>query len=113
MKKKIVLFGSGVLGYEALIQIGEEMVEYFCDNNKSIVGTEKYGKKVISSLQLGERASEFVVVVCAAIDKAYIIAKQLEQLEINNYWIYEMVKKEEKTEVKLKSAKENEKFMKW
>ena len=46
---KLILFGAGKIGKEALDVIGSDYVYAFCDNSvKNGECTEKYGKKVIS-----------------------------------------------------------------
>ena len=47
--EKLILFGAGKIGKEALDVIGSDYVYAFCDNSvKNGECTEKYGKKVIS-----------------------------------------------------------------
>lgn len=44
MDKKVVIFGCGRLGHEAVLTFGNENIECFCDNNPGLIGKEKYGK---------------------------------------------------------------------
>ena len=63
--KKYILFGSGNLGRDALLQIGNENVKCFCDNNKEIVGTKRFGKTTISFEKLKEVFNDYyIVVIC-------------------------------------------------
>ena len=46
--EKIVLFGSGEIGYEALSFLGDENIACFCDNDPGKTGKRKWGKRIIS-----------------------------------------------------------------
>lgn len=48
----IILFGCGVSGYEALCFLGEENVKCFCDNNPDVVQSKKFGKPVLSFMEM-------------------------------------------------------------
>ncbi len=50
--KKIILFGAGKVGREALTFLGGEYVLCFCDNNPALWGTEIMGKKVVAPSEL-------------------------------------------------------------
>lgn len=91
MTRKIFLFGSGTLGYKALFLIGPKNVECFCDNNLMLVGTQRWGKNVISFDELVEQYSDDIIVICAAPNKAFSICQQLEEKGLNNFWIYKDV----------------------
>ena len=52
MSNKLIIFGSGKIGHEALVFFGSENISCFCDNNPKLAGTEKYGKPVISFEEL-------------------------------------------------------------
>ena len=86
--KKYVLFGAGNFGCDALFKIGDENVEYFCDNNEKIVGTKKYEKTIISFSELKEIHSNYIIVICANLEKSYVIADQLESNNIYDYIPY-------------------------
>ena len=83
--KKYILFGAGNFGRDALVQIGNDNVEYFCDNNPDIEGTEKFGKNIISFNRLKTIFKDYVIVLCVNFEKAYIIAEQLESNDIYDY----------------------------
>ena len=90
MKNKIVLFGCGILGHEAIDHIGSENIDCFCDNNAELHGTEKYGKIIISFDELKSRYSDAIILICADIRtwNAYAIAKQCEEGGIKDYLLY-------------------------
>lgn len=67
MDTKIVIFGCGKLGHEAIDVLGSENIECFCDNNPALAGTEKYGKKVIHFNDLKEMQDDVAVIICANI----------------------------------------------
>lgn len=92
---KIILFGCGTLGFEALCFLGNDNVKCFCDNNPNQVDCIKFNKEVISFNELLTIKDEYIVVICASIymDKAYSIMQQLEENKIQKYWIYEDLKK--------------------
>ena len=50
--QKIILYGCGLIGAEALQTFGSDLVMCFCDSRKELAGTEKYGKEVISADEL-------------------------------------------------------------
>lgn len=93
MVKKIVLFGSGQFGYGALTFFGDENIECFCDNNRSLIGTEKYGKTVISFTDLKENYGKAIVIIAVAGRDAYAIAEQCEKNGISDYLIYTYLRK--------------------
>lgn len=89
---KVVLFGCGRIGQEALNTLGEEYVECFCDNNKEIVGSLEYKRPVISFEELKKNKKKAIVILCAGKKNAQL-AKQCEENGITDYVIYESVKK--------------------
>lgn len=88
MDKKVILFGCGKLGYEALNFLGSENIECFCDNNSKLVGQEIYGKAVISFDELREGYQDSVVMICADYRHSNEIAKQCERNEVFDYLYY-------------------------
>ena len=77
--KKLVIFGSGKIGHDALIFLGSENIECFCDNNLSLKGTERYGKKIRSFEELRTNSKDVIVVIAVAGFVSYDIAKQCEE----------------------------------
>ena len=88
MDIKIIIFGSGKIGHRALNFLGNENVWCFCDNNSQLVGTERYGKAVISFTELKENYSNAVIVIAVGDYDSYAIAKQCEENKILDYVIY-------------------------
>ncbi len=88
MNKKVILFGCGKLGYEALHFLGEENIESFCDNNARIAGGEIYGKNIISFDTLKEQYRDAIVVICADFRHSNEIAEQCEKNDIRDYIYY-------------------------
>lgn len=90
--QKIILFGCGTIGIDALGFFGKERVYAFCDNNKKLSGTKKNGIKIISFDELVDIYNDFIIIICANFEKSYSIAKQLHANGINEYLIYEMIR---------------------
>lgn len=88
MGEKMILFGCGKLGYEALTFLGEENIVCFCDNNARLAGGEIYGKPVISFDTLKEEYREAVVVICADLRHSNEIAEQCMQEGVGDYIYY-------------------------
>ena len=59
--KKIIIFGAGKYGREALQFYGTDNVEYFCDNDENLWGNSIQGKQVISLEELKGVQSEYKV----------------------------------------------------
>lgn len=92
MDDKIILFGCGAIGYEALEFIGSENIECFCDNNTQLVNTEKYGKTIISFNTVLQKYRDALIVISANHQNAYAIARQCEENEVLDYLLYEPLK---------------------
>ncbi len=92
MDDKIILFGCGAIGYEALEFIGSENIECFCDNNTQLVNTEKYGKSIISFNTVLQKYRDALIVISANHQNAYAIARQCEENEVLDYLLYEPLK---------------------
>lgn len=91
MDKKMIIFGCGKIGYQALTFLGEQNVECFCDNNSQLTGTIKYGKTVISFDMLKENFKDDVVVIAVGDLDSYDIAKQCEKNGILDYVAYKLL----------------------
>lgn len=96
MNKNIIIFGCGKLGHEAIDVLGEENIECFCDNNPSLEGEEKYGKKIISFERLKTKYREAVIIICANVrwGNAYAMAEQCEENGITDYFLYQSVREQ-------------------
>ena len=88
MNSQIIIFGSGQIGHDALMFLGSENVNCFCDNNSLLDGTEKYGKPVISFDKLKASYNDAVILIAVAGNNAYAIARQCEENGIEDYIIY-------------------------
>lgn len=94
MRKKIILFGAGTFGKNALDYIGEDKVQYYVDNNNTIVGTIVNGKKVISFDELKRIYSDYSIIISVDVAKTHVLAKQLDDAGIHEYTTYlDIVKK--------------------
>ncbi len=89
--KKIMLFGAGALGLNALDCLGKENIAAFVDNNLEKVGQKIEGKEIVSFLDLKKTYKDYNIVISTDVRKAYYIARQLEQNDMTNYVLfYEM-----------------------
>lgn len=88
MQKKIIIFGSGQYGYDALSFFGDENVDCFCDNNPSLCGGEKFGKPVISFEELKAKCKDAIIVIAVAGIGSYAIAEQCEKNGVVDYLLY-------------------------
>lgn len=91
MEQKIIIFGSGQFGYNALMALGDENVECFCDNNNALAGTEKYGKSIISYEKLQEDYYDAVILIAVNGRLAYEIACQCEEGGVTDYLTYALL----------------------
>lgn len=91
--RKIIIFGSGQAGAEALYIIGKHNISYFCDNQKSLVGTVKNGIIIIDFEQLLAKKNEYIIVIAGNTHNAVEIARQFEARGVSDYvFFYEEVK---------------------
>lgn len=88
-KEKIILFGSGEIGCEAIRFLGDENISCFCDNDPNKIGKEKWGKKIISFAELKEKCGDAIVLISANWVNADKIARQCEEDGIKDYLVYE------------------------
>lgn len=93
MSDQIIIFGCGIIGYEALNFLGNENICCFCDNDVRLAGTERYGKKIISFDMLKQEYCDAVVIICASDRNSYDIAMQCEENEILDYLFYAPIRK--------------------
>lgn len=92
MDNKVILFGSGAIGEEALAFLGNKNIDCFCDNNPALDGKEKYGKAVISFERLKQEYEKAIIVISANYKNAYEIVMQCEENEVLDYIFYESLK---------------------
>lgn len=92
--KKLILFGSGQRGKEALTYFGEDNIFCFCDNNPKLWGKEILGKKVIPPSALKENEQNNIIILAADDRICAQMKKQLqEELGIDRFLYYVPLKK--------------------
>lgn len=77
MKKKIIIFGAGIVGKRLLSSVGKEHVAYFVDNDNSKIGTQIDGIEVIDYHKLLKIYKEYTLVV-TPVDRAEIMERLLQ-----------------------------------
>ncbi len=82
--KKIILFGSGVIGLKSLTYFGKENVYGFCDNACEYDG-EKYGVRYITFHSLKEIYKKYILVLSMDIRNSREVADQLLQYGIEDF----------------------------
>lgn len=88
----MIIFGSGQIGHDALAFLGAESVDAFCDNDRSLAGTEKYGKPVISFEDLKTKYQDMVIMIAVAGHAAYDVAIQCEENGVSDYLLYSFLR---------------------
>lgn len=86
--KKLIIFGGGEAGAEALLIMGKDNVDFFCDNQITLVGRMKYGKKIISFEDMVKRLDQNIIIIAANDRNAVEMAEQLESQDIFDYIFY-------------------------
>lgn len=81
--KRIVIFGAGAYGREALLFYGKERVLAFCDNEKGMHGTIIDDKEVISFEKLKSITNVYVSIAVRNITYVEQISSQLKESNIN------------------------------
>lgn len=84
--KKIILFGAGKNGREAIDFFGKDSVECFVDNDKSKIGTIYCDKKIISINELKEIWKDYKIIVTPYPSRDII--EQLFHTGIKEVWTY-------------------------
>ena len=64
-KKYLVVFGAGFAGREVVtaLEVFGRVVSFICDNDVSLHGVERYGKKIVSADQLNEIKNDVNVIL--------------------------------------------------
>ena len=91
--KKVILFGTGRYGLEALNFFGREHVLCFVDNNKNIQGKFVSGIQVIAPDNLTQYVDNAIVVISASEPFAKQMRYQLYELGIEKLLIYFFIRK--------------------
>lgn len=86
--KKLILFGAGFYGKEAVKYFGKERVQYFVDNNSALHGTMKEDVRVISFEELKEVHESYEIVISASSQITIALAQQLEASGIKRYLLF-------------------------
>lgn len=86
--KKIRIFGAGEAGAVALHVMGLENVDAFCDNNASLHGKSRFGKRIISPQNLIEQRHDYIILIAANDKNAIEISHQLESKGCTDYVFY-------------------------
>lgn len=95
---KLVLFGAGLIGRDALSFFGDEKVACFCDNAvKGNAEKEVCGKKVISFDRFMEIWQEYIVVVCLKLEFSLEVCKQLESAGVREYIVFQTLLDDNRT----------------
>lgn len=91
--KKLILFGAGHYGRDALSFFGIENIFCFCDNKVQGDDEKKIcGKRIISFEKFMEIWQEYIVVVCIKIEFCLEVCKQLENAGVDNYVVFEALR---------------------
>ncbi len=90
MTEKLILFGAGNMGRQALEFYGAANVHCFVDNNPALAGATYLGKPVISFTELLSIHGDYGLVIACLNFAA--ISRQLEEAGIKNYGNYQAVK---------------------
>ena len=85
---KIVLFGNGELGSEAIRIIGKEHISYIVDNNRKQWGKYNEGVEIVGPDDLGKFLQDAILVITANDRNAKEISQQLEMRGFTDYVFY-------------------------
>ncbi len=85
--RKIILFGAGRRGEEALKKYGKDKVAYFCDNDKNKIGKRIDGVEIIAFEKLKDIYSDSYVIIVTLAYPCFVIG-QLENTGITDYLLY-------------------------
>lgn len=84
--QKNVIFGAGLYGRKALMQLGEENVSYFIDNSETKQGTFYFGKEIISLEKFLALPESYHIVVASIFSESMV--KQLKEAGVTDYSIF-------------------------
>jgi len=87
------LFGSELVGKQAIDYFNKDHIICFCDNNMNNVGKIVEGKEVISFSLLKEKYSDCFVIIATSRNSAPIIANQLNEAGITHNIVFLELKK--------------------
>lgn len=88
MMRKIILFGTGKYGLEALDYFGSDNVAFFADNNVNIQGSFIRDIEVIAPSRLNGYADNAIIVLAAGYSICTQMEYQLKSMGIEKYVVY-------------------------
>lgn len=88
---KVILFGAGQYGKEALQMIGKERVAFFVDNNLIIKKNEVDGIKIIHFEQLKQIHNEYDIVISVSEKNKYAIMQQCMENGIFDFILFDEI----------------------
>lgn len=98
--KKLILFGTGKYGREALNFFGRENILYFADNNKNIQGKQIDNILVIPPEKVKDYENDAIIVLAAGDDLCVQMEYQLKKQGIDRFlnyrFVYEYLRREKR-----------------
>ena len=88
--KKIILFGCGKYGLEALDFFGKENVLFFVDNNSLFQGEDINGIKILSPDNLINYIERATIILSAGYEICNQMEYQLQEMGIECFLIYRL-----------------------
>lgn len=84
---RIVIFGCGIVAKKTYHFLGDEKVDFFCDNNVQNVGKTLYNKPILSYKEMLELEKKQRMLLILGVNgyNAQVIARQLLKDGIENY----------------------------
>lgn len=92
--RKIILFGTGKYGLEALDYFGSDNVAFFADNNVNIQGSFISGIEVIAPSRLNGYADNAIIVLAAGYSICTQMEYQLKSMGIEKYVVYRYLREQ-------------------
>lgn len=84
---KVIVYGAGQIG-KYFLKNYKDSVEYFADRDINKIGTDIDGVPVISLSDMKKKSHFFQIVIAAGIEKIPDFIETLNELNIDNYYIY-------------------------
>ena len=91
----LILFGAGHDGKEAYAFFGSENVLFFVDNNRSLVGSPLFDKKICPVDDIVKFKDKCEVIICISKTRwmMFSVACQLRKLGVENFSVFQDIKK--------------------
>jgi len=103
VSRKVIIFGAGANGWDALYFFGKDFILFYVDNDRKRIGQQIEDKKIISPAELGkfiegernEEDIQYEVVISASKTKWIMlaIANQLQNMGVYDFSIYRDIRK--------------------